>query len=125
MNTLRTWFSALHLGLAATVLLPSIGSAQSAPTGFYLALGGGFNHPNNSDLNGGGLNAELSYDNGWGAAGAIGYALPGGFRVEFELAYRANETDTFGGLPAGGDSTVWSGLVNVVYEHATGTSFSP
>ncbi|HSE77839.1 MAG TPA: OmpA family protein [Alphaproteobacteria bacterium] len=125
MTILRTWLAATLLGLGAAAVVPSTGSTQDAPRGFYLALGGGFNRPLNSDLNGGGLNAELSYDNGWGAVGALGYALPGGFRVEFELAYRANDTDTFGGLRASGDSTVWSGLVNVVYELSTGTSFSP
>jgi len=125
MNTVRTWLKAMIIAASAILALPSTGFAQGTPSGFYLTLGGGFNRPNNSELNGGGLDAELSYDNGWAASGAVGYALPGGFRVELELAYRANDTDTFGGLTAGGDSTVWSGLVNVVYELATGTPFSP
>ena len=81
--------------VAAAVLLPSVVMAQTAPQGVYFEGRGGAVFLMDSDLGAAGIppGAELSFDTGYMAEGAIGYADAGGLRGEVAVGYRKNDFD--------------------------------
>ncbi len=120
------WNIALSAVVAA-VLLPSAVMAQTTPSGVYVEARGGAVFLMDSDLDTGiaGLDAELSFDPGWMAEGAIGYAHESGFRGEIAVGYRKNDLDeikvSVAGLgsasaSAGGDITATTVMVNGYYD---------
>jgi outer membrane protein OmpA-like peptidoglycan-associated protein len=83
---------------------------------FYIGGAGGLNWARDSDLEGGGIDTEAEFDLGWLALGSLGYEFGHGLRSEIEFGYRANDLDKIGGAGASGDVTVWSGMLNLIYD---------
>ncbi len=130
-------FRQLLLGTACA--LGSIGAAEAAittPTGWYLSLGAGANWLQDGQIDefssGGSPSTtnEFEWENGFIAVGAVGYDFANNWRVEFEVAYRNNDVDSF--LPSGGSPTtaagadIWelSQMVNVLYDFDLGGNWS-
>jgi outer membrane protein OmpA-like peptidoglycan-associated protein len=101
-------------GIAVAALLACPLAAAAEP--FYIGGAGGLNLARDSDLESAAFNTEAEFDLGWLALGTFGYEYGHGLRTEIELGYRANDLDQVGGAGATGDATVWSGMVNVVYD---------
>lgn len=117
------------VGAALLVGLPGIAAAQNQTSGFYVGLGAGVNFavdqgfsnvPRTSATSG-----DVDFDMGWVGVGSIGYGFGNGLRLEAELGYRSNGADSAFGRGGSGDATVWSGMVNVLYDFATGSAFMP
>jgi outer membrane protein OmpA-like peptidoglycan-associated protein len=108
------------LGAAASLLVAGTASADyTSPTGWYLSLGAGANWIEDGDFNRYGPNSvsgEFDFDDGYIAAGALGYDFGRNWRVEFEVAYRDNDIDGSAGRE------VWelSQLFNVLYDFPLG-----
>ncbi len=120
------WKIALSAVVAA-VILPSAVMAQTTPSGVYVEARGGAVFLMDSDLDTGiaGLDAEVSFDPGWMAEGAIGYAHESGFRGEIAAGYRKNDLDEIkvsvagvgsASASAGGDITATTVMVNGYYD---------
>jgi outer membrane protein OmpA-like peptidoglycan-associated protein len=124
--------------LGTAVALGSAGAAEAAittPTGWYLDLGAGANWVEDGSI----LEVQtgvpettnqFSWDDGFVARGAVGYDF-GRWRVEFEVAYRHNDSDGFCFLTlptatssgcAVGNTDLWelSQMVNVLYDISLG-----
>ncbi len=83
--------------------------------GLYVSGAAGLNFlPENSDLN----SAEAEYEDfNWAAAGAVGYALGNGLRLESELGFRPNDVDNITGVAGGsGDVDVLNWMFNALYD---------
>jgi hypothetical protein len=120
------WKIALSAVVAA-VILPSAVMAQTTPSGIYFEGRGGAVFLMDSDLDTGiaGLDAEATFDPGWMAEGAIGYAHESGFRGEIAAGYRKNDLDEIkvsvagvgsASASAGGDITATTVMVNGYYD---------
>ncbi len=90
------------------VMLVSVGSGASAAEGPYVAIGGGVNMLNNSDVTAqyndpvfSPLNATTRTDTGYKVKGALGWAFANGFRVEGEVSYRRHNLDDMNVSSAG------------------------
>lgn len=108
------------------------GSAIYADAGTYVSGNIGAVFVDDADLSFEGvpLDAELSFDTGYGATLAIGHAYANGARAEVEVAYRANDLDkiSVSGLGSGsidGEMTSWGVLLNMFFDFDTGTAFKP
>lgn len=113
--------------VVAAVLLPSAVMAQETPSGIYVEARGGAVFLMDSDLDTdiAGLDAEVSFDPGWMAEGAVGYAHESGFRGEIAVGYRENDLDEIkvsvagvgsASASAGGDITATTVMVNGYYD---------
>ncbi len=122
------------LGLAAAVCLAAPLAAEAQPIeGIYIGVGGGLNYHEDSDIDGVRLGGEAEFDLGFAVMGVVGYGF-GGPRVEGELSYRLNETDSSlvvnnGTSPIltrpSADITTLAGMLNVYYDIDTGTIWTP
>ena len=111
------------LMLLAIVVMPATALAQGSPSGIYAEARGGAVFLMDSDLDTGipGLDAELSFDPGWMAEGAIGYADSSGLRGEVALGYRKNDFDEvkvsgLGSASVNGDITATTIMANGYYD---------
>ncbi len=115
------WKIALSAVVAA-VILPSAVMAQTTPSGVYVEARGGAVFLMDSDLDATGLpDTEVSFDPGWMAEGAVGYAHESGFRGEVAVGYRKNDLDEIkvsglGSASAGGDITATTVMANVYFD---------
>ena len=128
------------------VLLAASLPATVAAEGLYASIGGGISYLQDADNTNflPTVDVESSYDRGWVLSGAVGYALPTGFRLELEVAYRRFALDklkinddgglgvALGGGPlngvtaaADGHETALSLMANIWYDIPTGTRFTP
>jgi outer membrane protein OmpA-like peptidoglycan-associated protein len=111
-------FKKLLIGAAsALVLTAGVANAGYDRDGWYVGLEGAWVSIPDSELVGSGLD-PISFDNGWGALGTVGYALSNSnWRIEGELGYRQNDViATLGRAPIDGELTEWSVFVNAVYD---------
>lgn len=106
-----------------------VGAAAISPAkaeGMYVSGFGGGGFLPDADM---GAGAEASFDFGYIAGGAIGYATSGGARVELEGSYAANDVDsiTVPGTPttASGDLAVTAIMFNAIYEFSTDSKITP
>lgn len=83
---------------AFALMLVSSGTSVYATEGPYVAVGGGVNILNDSDVTAQyadplftPLNAKASTDTGYKVKGAVGWAFANGFRVEGEISYRKHK----------------------------------
>lgn len=118
----------LAAGIAAVFFLAAPALAAD-PTGFYVGIGGGINHAQDSDVEigvGGGSFRINNVDSklGWAGNAFAGYNF-GGPRLELELAYRNNKVKK-NELP-GGSERVQSGalMANFIYEFFSESVVSP
>jgi OOP family OmpA-OmpF porin len=112
------------LGVAALALAASGAgfSAQAQTDGWYAGLMGGVNFLQDADVSGGGVNAKVDFGTGYAGLANVGYGW-GKYRLEAELARRFNDADSISGSNTtvgtgalSGDVTVWSGMVNALYD---------
>ena len=116
------------LGAAASLLVAGIASADyTSPTGWYMSLGAGANWIQDGNYqwyrSGDATDhGEYQYNEGYIVSGAIGYDFGANWRVEFEVAYRDNDIDSWCevGGPCGltTSAEVWelSQMFNVLYD---------
>jgi outer membrane protein OmpA-like peptidoglycan-associated protein len=104
----------LLLGAATTVLLALQASTAQAQ-GWYVGLEGGGNWIDDTDVsvsfnNNTPTTGTFEFESGWAAFATAGYAF-GGFRVELEGGYRANDL-----VSSTGDLTEWTVMANALYD---------
>jgi outer membrane protein OmpA-like peptidoglycan-associated protein len=98
--------------VAAIAVAPLAASAEP----FYVGASGGISMPRDSDLESGAFNVEAEQDIGWLGLINFGYEYGYGLRTELEFGYRKSDLDKIGGATAGGDVSVMSGMVNLIYD---------
>ncbi len=120
------------LGAAASLLVAGTASADyTSPTGWYVSMGAGANWIVDGDYrsysSSGSLteSGELNFESGYIVAGTVGYDFGRNWRVEFEVAYRDNDVDTYCDSDEDcfdADTQVWelSQMVNVLYDFPLG-----
>lgn len=121
--------AASTIALAAVAGSPALAQDQ----GPYVAFGGGYVIPNESELDYSGAgappDAEVEWDNGWAAMLAGGYAWGNGLRTELEMSYRDNDVDSITPNPTGaasdGSVNALSFMANALYEFDFGIGLKP
>jgi OOP family OmpA-OmpF porin len=119
------WKSAARLAFAAALVAPLASRAGDGP---YLGIEGGMNLQSRQDVLQSGINTgNLSFQNGFVAGLAGGYAFVNGFRPELELDFRRNDLEQFitsgTALSAGGFETATSVLGNLWYDYKAPSGF--
>jgi OOP family OmpA-OmpF porin len=102
----------------AFVALPGVSSADPEKP-FYAEFRAGVSVIPDIDVSGGGLSADAEFDPGFAVGGAIGwYAFPTipSLRTEIDLSYREADVDKIGPLDGAGEVSVFSAMVNVIYD---------
>lgn len=99
--------------LAVAVVAAAPAAKAEGPYVFG-AVGGAFMQDSNLDSGAFDLNAD--HDAGFAGLAGLGYALPGGFRVEAELGYRDNDVDSVSGVNASGETRAYSAMANLLYD---------
>ena len=102
----------IMLAGAAAVALTGIAAADT-PDGVYLGLAGGANWVEDDFFFG-----KFDMQTGYYVGGTVGYKFDFNLRTEFELGYRSNDYDFFGGKS--GEVTSLSTMVNVLYDFDIG-----
>ncbi len=117
------------LMLASATALAMIGAASAeTPAGFYLDLSAGGNWV--QDYAAGSFGATTDHDTGLFLGGSAGYKLSNGLRFEFELGWRSNDYKRPAGGAVGaatartGSTTVFSQMVNVLYDFDLGPGYA-
>ena len=131
MRRVYLLFGVVAFAIAASA--PPV-SARDKGQGYYFDIGPSYAVFGDSELSSG---AELSAEDGLGAAVAIGYRYGGGFRSEFEAGFRRNDLDSvsaagtfFGTAVAAnaalnGDVSTAYGLINLYYDIDMRSAWSP
>ena len=105
------------LGLSITTLSAVTLFATPSYSGeAYLGGGLGLNFAADADITGTGIDTSVEFDPGPVAVIAAGYSFDNGFRSELELAGRWNDAETVGGASGSGDTTAFSGMLNILYD---------
>lgn len=108
----------LLLGAVASIALAGTAEAH----GWYIGVETGGNWVEDVDAVGTVLGAPItgssSLDSGWALIGTVGHSLGGNWRIEGELGYRSNETDTGGYV----EVTELSFMLNVLHDIALSPS---
>lgn len=97
--------------------------------GPYVSFMGGAAILSDADNTQAGITLTSTFDTGLLISGAGGYGWSNGLRVEGEIGYRANDVDSLEVLsvsvPAGGDVTALSVMVNVAYDFKAAPQLKP
>ena len=106
---------------AGALVLPAIAAADEVPSGIYIEGRGGAVFVEDSDLDSNLATGEVSFDTGWAAEGALGYAHESGLRGDLSFGYREADTDEItvngvGTFDIEDEATILSGLANVYYD---------
>jgi OmpA-OmpF porin, OOP family len=103
---------ALLLGAVASLAFAGSASAH----GWYLGIEGGVSSVEDADavgtILGFATSGTLPIDNGWALIGTVGHELSPNWRIEGEIGYRSNETDTGGTI----EITELSFMVNALFD---------
>lgn len=116
---------AIALTAAMIALTPSLVQAEGRTPGTYIGMGAGANFASDTEISGGGVNADLEHDTGIAGILALGQGYANGLRAEFEVGYRRNSVDSSGNTSTGGVASARSAMVNAYYDLSTGTNFFP
>jgi OmpA-OmpF porin, OOP family len=112
--------------LATGLFVAMAGTASAEQPGPYLSLGVGANFLNDADLTGNGVSDKASFNTGWAAMGAVGYAFDKNWRSELELGFRRNDIDSLtGGGGNAGNVSAGSLMANLLYDFDTGSKWTP
>ncbi len=114
-------FGKLVFACAAALVLATSVQAEDRATGTYISGGIGGNFAGDNDVG----STEIGHDTGIAGVLALGQSYANGLRGEFEIGRRSNDVDSAGGISTGGNTSVFSGMINGYYDFATGTSFIP
>lgn len=102
----------LLLGAVASLALAGSASAHN----WYIGIEGGVSSVEDADavgtILGFATSGTLPIDSGWALIGTVGHELSPNWRIEGELGYRSNETDTGGTI----EITELSLMVNALYD---------
>ena len=118
-------FSKAFVLTVAIALSPVLAQAEGRTPGTYLGIGAGANFAQDTEISGGGVNADLEHDTGIAGILSLGHAYTNGLRAEFEVGYRRNSVDSSNGTSTGGVASSRSAMVNAYYDISTGTNFFP
>ena len=116
---------AVALTAAMIALSPNLVQAEGRTPGTYLGIGAGANFASDTEISGGGANADLEHNTGIAGILALGHGYANGLRAEFEMGYRRNSVDSSGNTSTGGAATARSAMINGYYDISTGTKFFP
>ena len=113
--------------LTATLLAatPMVMASATLAQGYYIGGGAGISIPEDSTLEGTGINAKLDLDHDVALQGMFGYAFGNGFRAEAEIGFRENDVGSIGGLSGSGTMGAVHTMINALYDINTGTKFVP
>ena len=113
-----------NLFLFAPLLAAVVFGAADARAQAQLYAGGygGFGIAHDADTN---LGPELSMDLGFGFGAFVGGRLTPNVRLEGEVAYRANDLDSFGANPVGGEVTSLAFMANGYYDFPVQSAVIP
>jgi len=104
--------------IIALVALSGVASADPDKK-FYAEFRAGVSVVPDIDISGGGRSAEAEFDPGYAVGGAIGWyafqSIPN-LRTEIDLSYRQADVDKIGPLDGAGEISVFSAMVNVIYD---------
>lgn len=120
MSLKRTLLTATLLAMA-----PAVVASTALAQGFYIGGGGGYSIPEDSDLEGAGINSDVDLEDDFAIHGMFGYAFQNGFRAEIESGWRENDIDSLGGTSGDGSVEALHLMVNGLYDFNTGTKFVP
>lgn len=113
---------------AGSCLLFAAGAAQAAPNAPYFGAGIGLSRLNDATLSDSTGSIDTDFDTGLGFVASVGYTFDS-VRAELELGYRKNDIDNFSAfgvsVPASGDVTSKSGMVNVYYDFTPKAQLNP
>ncbi len=114
------------LAAAATLALAPVPAAAITEVGPYAAVGLGFDHVPDRDLNINGNTVSSQWKNGWGLLGAVGYKWFFGLRTEGEFSGRVAWVRAFN------NSNPWVGtqwdnslMFNALYDFEMGSRITP
>lgn len=116
---------ALVLSAAMIALSSNLVQAEGRTPGTYVGIGAGANFATDTEISGGGVNADLEHDTGIAGILSLGHGYANGLRAEFEGGYRRNSVNSSGNTSTGGVASVRSAMINGYYDIPTGTNFFP
>lgn len=112
--------------LAGAALLAMASTPALAQSGPYIGIGGGATWLEETDIKGAGAVNSIDFDMGWAGILKGGYAYGNGIRSELELGYRSWDVDSAnGGATSGGDASMYTAFVNVLYDFMPSNTWSP
>jgi OOP family OmpA-OmpF porin len=101
-------------------------NAVAQSEGLYISGGIGGVLPHNSDIEGGGINSEVSFNPGFSVLAAIGSTLGGNWRGEAELAHRTADVDEVSGAAnSSGSVNGTAFLINGYHDFKNGSKWVP
>ena len=133
----RAWMLGGAAALGLVSVMPAqaqVGGAGLPVTGLYIAVGGGLNWVQGTELNtSGALTVDLpsigvsprgkaGFELGWAVVGSVGWGFGNGLRVEIEGNYRQNDVDYVRGFAgagpfrSGGRQISYGVMGNVLYD---------
>lgn len=107
--------------LAGAVAISCLAGTAQAQN-WYAGGFGAMNYTHDGYANGTDL---MTYKLGFGLGAMAGASFSNGFRLEGEMAYRANDIDTIAGIAVGADITSFAVMGNVLYDFQTQSSVKP
>ena len=119
----------LHL-IALIALIAVLGLLHAGPSiaqdkGRYLSGSIGLSLPNDSDVDGTGIDTAIDLNSGLGLAAAFGNYFTPNWRAEGEINYRNSDVDSIGGTSGSGDLSAFGLMVNGYYDFATDSAWTP
>jgi len=115
-------YLAVAVFLTMSVLSANVHAQQG--TGLYIGGNLGLNILDDPDIEQAGFVLSTGYDPGLGLGVVVGYDF-GNVRVDGEIAYRINDIDDILGVPADGDSSALSYMVNGYFDFPTNGPVKP
>ena len=105
--------TALAVLLLAVFTLALSGRADAQT--YYLDLRGAYSHVYDTDLSGPGLVGEAVFDQGYGAAAAVGLQWVDGWRFEGEVSWQRSDIESVAGVTTEGRAETYTAALNIYY----------
>lgn len=90
-------------------------AAPAAAQTYYVDLRGAYGQIYDTDLSGPGVSGEAAFDQGYGAAAAVGLQWIDGWRFEGELSWLRSDFETIAGVTTEGTAESYAAMLNVYY----------
>lgn len=126
-KTVASFFLAGIAGAAGTAQAQD--GLGTSPNGPYVQGNLGLSIVQDSEISGGGLTADVDFDNGFTFGGGVGYRFAP-FRVQADLSYRESDVESvdfgaLGVLDGAGDVSVFTPMLNAFYDIDLGGRIVP